>query len=116
MSMHKWVDQAACLGKDTEMFFSLYENFGVPFILNESGSIVLDPDIETDPEYRKDVDGFCQLCPVQPQCLATGVSRKESGVWGGVYLDNGKISREFNSHKDKQDWFAVWQAAAMESK
>lgn len=106
--MHKWVDQAACLGKDTEMFFSLYENYGV--------DIILDPDGEPDPEYRKDIDAFCQLCPAQPQCLATGVSRKESGVWGGVYLDNGKISREFNSHKSKADWFAVWQAAAMETK
>lgn len=108
MSMYKWADDSACLGKDTEIFFSLYENFGI----DERLETVQEP----DPEYRSDVDGFCQLCPVQSQCLATGVSKKESGVWGGVYLDNGKISKEFNSHKTKADWFTVWQSAVMESK
>jgi len=113
MSMHKWVDKAACLGKNTEMFFSLYED-------DRAADVEIGEDYDyqdgEDFPHRKDIDAFCSLCPVQAQCLATGVSRKESGVWGGVYLDNGKISREFNSHKTKADWFAIWQAAAMESK
>jgi hypothetical protein len=107
MSMYKWSEDALCLGRDTAEFFDLYENFGRD---------INDPDSVEDPEYRANIDQFCQLCPVQSQCLATGVSKQESGVWGGVYLEKGKISKEFNSHKTSQDWFNIWQAALMESK
>jgi hypothetical protein len=43
------------------------------------------------------------------QCFAVGISGKEWGVWGGVYLENGEISREFNNHKSKSDWADMWQ-------
>jgi hypothetical protein len=42
------------------------------------------------------------------QCFAVGVSTKQVGVWGGVYLDKGKVSREFNRHKTKDDWAKTW--------
>ena len=42
-------------------------------------------------------------------CFAVGVSQKAYGVWGGIYLDRGKVSREFNRHKTKQDWGNTWQ-------
>jgi hypothetical protein len=37
-------------------------------------------------------------------CFAAGVSGKETGVWGGVYFEQGDISREFNRHKVKEGW------------
>lgn len=107
MSTRKWSERSLCLGRDTAEFFDLYEN---------NGRDIDDPDSVEDPEYRRNIDQFCQLCPVQGQCLATGVSKQEYGVWGGVYLEKGKISKEFNSHKTPQDWFNVWQSATMESK
>jgi hypothetical protein len=43
-------------------------------------------------------------------CFAAGVSGKETGVWGGVYFEQGDISREFNKHKAKEGWAKTWQA------
>ncbi|MEY3311024.1 MAG: hypothetical protein RL348_352, partial [Bacteroidota bacterium] len=43
-----------------------------------------------------------------------GVSNKEWGVWGGVYLKDGTIDKEFNAHKDKQSWFETWKSLTME--
>lgn len=82
-----WRDSAKCIDWDTNLFFDKYEE---------------------DIELRKDVDDFCSTCPVMRQCFAVGVSTKQVGVWGGVYLDKGKISREFNRHKTKEDWANTW--------
>jgi len=38
-----------------------------------------------------------------------GVSQKEWGVWGGIYLENGKINREFNRHRSKDAWGDTWK-------
>ena len=48
------------------------------------------------------------------QCFAAGVGNKEYGVWGGVYLEKGKVSREFNRHKTKADWAETWQNLTMD--
>jgi signal transduction histidine kinase len=63
---------------------------------------------------RKDIDTLCRQCPVKKICFANGISGKEWGVWGGVYLESGEVSREFNKHKTKQDWSITWQALTME--
>jgi len=47
-------------------------------------------------------------------CFAVGISEKSYGVWGGVYLDKGKISREFNNHKSKEDWAETWKYLTMD--
>lgn len=88
MDKHNWKDQALCLGQDINDFFDNYEE---------------------DIELRKEIDGLCHECPMRRVCFANGVSGKEWGVWGGVYLENGSISREFNRHKNKQDWADTWQ-------
>ena len=93
MKQHLWKDKAACLGLDTNIFFDKYEE-----------------DVNTRPI----VDSICQRCPVSKVCFANGVSGKEYGVWGGVFLELGNISREFNKHKTKQDWANTWQALTME--
>jgi hypothetical protein len=84
---HDWKDEAKCRGWDLNLFFDTYEE---------------------DIEIRRDVDEFCASCPVRRECFATGVSQKAVGVWGGIYLDGGKISREFNRHKTKDDWANTW--------
>jgi hypothetical protein len=84
----EWKNEAACEGWDVNIFFDKYEE---------------------DPELRPAVDEYCQDCPVARMCFASGVSNKEYGVWGGVYLEKGKISKEFNSHKTKQDWGKTWE-------
>jgi hypothetical protein len=93
MNRNEWKDLSSCLGKDTELFFDKYEeSLGV----------------------RSEVDSLCSSCPVRKECFAVGISQKESGVWGGVYLDNGKISREFNSHNSKADWAEKWKSLTLE--
>lgn len=69
---------------------------------------------EDNVEHRREIDSLCNTCPVRKQCFAVGVSQKEWGVWGGVYLENGKISREFNKHNSKEDWSRKWQSLTMD--
>jgi hypothetical protein len=84
----EWMKQARCKNFDTELFFDKYEE---------------------DVELREDVDTMCSMCPVARHCLANGVSHKGWGVWGGIYLVDGEISREFNNHKTKAKWAATWK-------
>lgn len=95
MRQHLWKDDADCLGLDTNIFFDKYED---------------------DMQSRLMVDALCKTCPVARQCFAVGVSSKEWGVWGGIYLEGGEISKEFTSHKTKQEWANTWQALTMEGK
>lgn len=89
MSNNAWKDDAICKTFDTNLFYDDYEN-------DESF------------ELRRDVDELCSECPLVRHCFAVGISQKAWGVWGGVYLENGKISREFNKHRSKQDWSEKW--------
>ena len=91
--MKQWKHEAKCLGMDNSLFFDLYEE---------------------DKGLAASIDKLCQSCPVNKECFAVGVSNKEWGVWGGVYLKDGTIDKEFNNHKSKKDWFDVWQSLTME--
>lgn len=93
MSHDSWKDEAACLGFDPELFYDRYEE---------------------DESIRPQIEEFCQDCPLMRHCFAVGVSTKQWGVWGGVYLENGKISREFGRHKSKADWAKTWTSLTME--
>lgn len=93
MIKNSWTKSASCLDIDTNFFFDKYE---------ESTNV------------RYGIDKMCKSCPVQRDCLAVGVSRQEYGVWGGVYLEKGKISKEMNSHKNQDDWFDLWSNITME--
>lgn len=64
-----------------------------------------DPDImfegyEGDPQLARAIDEMCMSCPVARECNEYGVETKSTGQWGGWYLVNGKISKQFNAHKD----------------
>lgn len=69
---------------------------------------------EEDQHLASSVDSLCQKCPVNKNCFAWGISNKEWGVWGGIYLKDGKIDKEFNAHKNKEDWFNIWESLTME--
>ena len=88
MPNENWKDEGLCVGDDVNLFFEKYEE---------------------DVEVRKEIDSLCSICPMARICFATGISQKAYGVWGGVYLDKGKVSREYNKHKTKQDWADTWQ-------
>ena len=93
MKQHLWKDDAPCRDLNTDLFFDKYEEV-------------------VDTRYM--VDALCMSCPMARKCLAVAVSNKEWGVWGGVYFEDGKISREFNNHKTKADWADTWQKLTME--
>jgi hypothetical protein len=93
MNKFKWKDNAACLDYDTNLFFEKYED---------------------DELLRPAIDQLCSSCSVRKECFSNGVSGKEWGIWGGVYLENGELSKEFSSHKNKNDWGKTWQSLTME--
>jgi hypothetical protein len=93
MSKHKWKDSASCFEYDTNLFFEKYEE---------------------EVDLRLAIDVLCAGCPVKKQCFAVGVSQKEWGVWGGIFLENGNISKEFNLHKTKKDWANIWKSLTTE--
>jgi hypothetical protein len=88
MINYEWDKDASCKGYDTELFFDKYEE---------------------DLQLRPAIDALCAECPIARECFARGVSNKGTGVWGGIYIDNGKISREFNRHRSKQQWANTWK-------
>jgi hypothetical protein len=90
---HGWKEDSSCFGYDTNFFFDKYE----------------DEDV-----LRPAIDSLCMGCPVAKQCFASGVSQKAWGVWGGIYLEDGKISREFNNHKTKNNWSDTWNNLTMD--
>lgn len=79
----KWYHYAACQNIDLNYFFDEYEN---------------------DPVVATVVDTICDNCPVKRFCFQEGVEKRETGVWGGMYLVLGKPVSNRNSHKQSNDW------------
>ncbi len=77
----EWHNLAACKGYTLNDFFDEYEKGG---------------------PTAKAVDSLCMSCPVQKECYIKGVESGSSGVWGGLYLSNGQVSKTKNSHKDRE--------------
>ena len=88
MNRDAWKEKASCKGYEVNIFFDKYEE---------------------EEQFRPAVEAVCASCPVMRQCFAVGVSQKEWGVWGGVYLEGGKVSREFGRHRNKQQWGELWK-------
>jgi|SRR5215217_251894 hypothetical protein len=76
-----WHDVAACKGYTLNDFFDEYEKGGAT---------------------ARAVDELCISCPVQKECYEKGVESGSSGVWGGLYLSNGQVSKTKNSHKNRE--------------
>lgn len=61
-------------------------------------------DYETDQVVARETDVFCLSCPVAKQCFRYGRETKSDGVWGGAYLENGRVSKKYNQHKTDAVW------------
>ncbi len=81
-----WQDEALCSGLDTNKYFDIYEE---------------------DQEAAKQVDRMCLACPVIKECFDFGVSTESWGVWGGIYLTDGRIDNIKNSHKSEEKWYKI---------
>lgn len=83
-----WEDLAACQNMPLNYFYERYEE---------------------DTVHARNADALCFSCPVQRECLKTGVENKEWGLWGGVFLNNGVVDVNRNEHKSEEDWERVRQ-------
>lgn len=79
----EWYDLSICAGQDVGRFYEKYE---------------------ASPRIAKQTDQMCLSCPVRKECLQSGVENNEWGVWGGVFLVNGKPDENKNSHKTAEVW------------
>lgn len=71
------------------------------------GSVdIMFDEYEADPIVATQVDQMCLSCPVAKQCLPAGLAGKHWGVWGGLYLENGKPNKARNAHKTDEVWDA----------
>lgn len=81
-----WVSEALCAGVDTEFYFDSYEN---------------------DIDIANEVDRMCLGCPVIKECFEYGVSTESWGVWGGIFLIDGKVDNARNAHKSSETWNSI---------
>ena len=81
-----WVSEALCAGTDTEDYFDKYE---------------------LDQDLAKEIDRRCMSCPVIKDCFDYGVQTESFGVWGGIFLNDGKLDNVRNSHKTQEVWVRV---------
>jgi hypothetical protein len=81
--LNMWLSEALCAGTDTELYFDKYE---------------LDQDV------ARQIDRQCLSCPVIKECFDYGVKTESFGVWGGVFLNDGKLDNVRNSHKTQETW------------
>lgn len=86
----RWYHLAACnnivKSVETDIFFDVYES---------------------DQIAASQTDQMCLHCPVAKQCLMYAVENKMTGVWGGIYLNNGKTDKKYNAHKTPETWKAL---------
>ena len=83
MGKLNWKLDAKCRDMDVDIFFEKYED---------------------DIGLRATIDRMCAGCPVAKECLQWGISNEEWGNWGGIYLEAGQKSEEFNEHKTEEVW------------
>jgi len=79
----RWYHLAACKNMNINWFYDNYED---------------------DKILAQTSDQVCLNCPVIQQCYKEGVANKEKGVWGGIYMDLGRVDKLNNSHKTKETW------------
>jgi hypothetical protein len=79
----RWYHIAACKNMSINWFYDDYEN---------------------DKVLAATTDLVCLNCPVIKQCYREGVQNKEKGVWGGIFMDLGRVDKENNLHKTKEIW------------
>lgn len=79
----EWQDLAICKGQPLSKFYEEYES---------------------NPRTAKIIDEMCLSCPIRKECLSTGIENNEWGVWGAIYLTNGRVDEGKNAHKTPEVW------------
>jgi hypothetical protein len=79
----RWYHLAACRNMHVNNFYDFYEN---------------------DQKLAMQIDEMCMVCPVAQQCYTEGVRNKEKGVWGGIFMDLGRVDKQNNTHKTPEVW------------
>lgn len=73
---NRWIDKAHCANNNvsTVTFFEKYE--------------------KGDVKTKEKIVAMCEsVCPVTEQCLSYGMDTKSTGLFGGHYIENGRIVR-----------------------
>lgn len=79
----EWQDFAVCTGQSIWRFHEGYES---------------------SDRVARQTDQMCLSCPVRKECLQAGIENNEWGCWGGIFLANGKVDNNKNSHKTDEVW------------
>lgn len=87
--LNMWATEALCAGTDTELYFDKYE---------------------TNQELAIEIDRLCMSCPVIKECFDYGVRTESFGVWGGIFLNDGKLDNVRNSHKTQEVWGRIFNS------
>lgn len=82
----EWYTQAACREFDVSLFFESYEQ---------------------DADMARTMDALCLSCPVIKDCFEYGCETNSWGLWGAVFLVEGKPDTSRNAHKDQETWAEV---------
>lgn len=92
MGKHDWRDAALCKNwHEPNDFFENFENDEEPF------------------DLRQKITKMCLSCPVRRRCIMIPLADdsygyKVSGVYAGMYYENGEIKPELNEHVDRAEW------------
>jgi hypothetical protein len=81
-----WMDYANCGGgseEDAEKFFDRY--------------------LESE-ETVREVHVMCTSCPVNTECFNFGTHMKATGVWGGRWLQNGRVVKKIENILSDYFW------------
>ena len=82
----EWYTEARCKELDVSLFFEKYEQ---------------------DADMARTMDKVCLSCPVIKDCFEAGCETNSWGLWGGVFLVEGKPDPARNAHKDQETWDEV---------
>lgn len=86
-----WQDLAICTGQPIGRFHEGYES---------------------NQRTARITDAMCLSCPVRKECLQAGIEGNEWGVWGGVFLVNGRMDATKNAHKTQETWDEIREGIA----
>lgn len=57
-----------------------------------------------DDHTMLEVNNLCMSCPVKIPCVNYGVYTKSTGVWGGRWLQNGKLIKRVEQILNEYFW------------
>lgn len=80
-----WKYEGACVNAPIDLFFDGYLK---------------------DSDVAASVDDLCSSCPVKQECMKYAKKTEATGVWSGMYLQQGKYHRGSNNHKPKSQMLA----------